>query len=91
MAGPSALVDLANDVTDVLPIVHGGTGINGVGANGTVLVSTGSGLAYRFVIAQDIGYTPAVPGNWSGSPATTQQALDRMAALLNTLNGGPIP
>lgn len=46
--GPSALVDLVNDVTGVLPILHGGTGLNGVGAFGTVLTSTGTGLSYQF-------------------------------------------
>jgi hypothetical protein len=47
--GPSALVDLGFDVTGILPIVHGGTGLNAVGATGTVLTSTGSGLSYQFV------------------------------------------
>lgn len=38
-------------------------------------------------------YTPKTPGNWNGTaPTTIQQALDRMAALLVTLNSGaPIP
>ena len=47
--GPSALVDLQNDVTGVLPIVHGGTGLNSVGAFGTVLTSNGSSLNYQFI------------------------------------------
>jgi hypothetical protein len=47
--GPSALVDLEFDVTGVLPILHGGTGLNDVGTFGTVLTSTGSGLNYQFV------------------------------------------
>ena len=47
--GPSALVDLENDTTGILPIVNGGTGLNAVGAFGTVLTSTGSGLNYQFV------------------------------------------
>jgi hypothetical protein len=47
--GPSALVDLANDVTGILPIVHGGTGLNSVGVFGTVLVSNGTGLSYQFI------------------------------------------
>jgi hypothetical protein len=40
-----------------------------------------------------LGYTPTTPGNWNApEPTTTQQALDRMASLLVTLNGGtPIP
>jgi hypothetical protein len=47
--GPSALVDLGADVTGVLPIVHGGTGLNSTGVYGTVLTSTGGGLNYQFV------------------------------------------
>lgn len=47
--GPSALVDLGSDVTGVLPIVHGGTGLNATGVYGTVLTSTGGGLNYQFV------------------------------------------
>jgi len=47
--GPSALVDLGNDVTGILPILNGGTGLNAVGAFGTVLTSTGSGLSYQFI------------------------------------------
>jgi hypothetical protein len=46
--GPSALVDLEDDTTGVLPIIHGGTGLNAVGVSGTVLVSNGSGLSYQF-------------------------------------------
>lgn len=47
--GPSALVDLGNDVSGILPILNGGTGLNAVGPFGTVLTSTGSGLSYQFV------------------------------------------
>lgn len=37
-------------------------------------------------------YVPGVPGNWNAPlPITMQSALDRMAALLVTLNSGPIP
>lgn len=87
--GPSALVDLQNDVlaTSVLPIVNGGTGLNAVGAAGTVITSNGTTISYQYVTGGSVGYTPAVPANWSGSPPTTvQQALDRIAAMI-----GPIP
>ena len=49
VGGPSALVQLGNDVSGVLPIVNGGTGLNSVGAYGTVLTSNGSGVSYQFV------------------------------------------
>jgi hypothetical protein len=47
--GPSALVDLSNDISGVLPVINGGTGLNGVGVSGTVLVSNGSSLSYQFI------------------------------------------
>jgi len=46
--GPSALVDVESDITGVLPIIHGGTGLNSVGAFGSVMVSNGSGISYQF-------------------------------------------
>ena len=49
VGGASALVDLQTDVTGVLPIIHGGTGLNETGVAGTVLMSTGSSLSYQFV------------------------------------------
>jgi len=47
--GPSALVELESDVSGILPIIHGGTGLNSVGVFGTVLTSNGSGLSYQFI------------------------------------------
>lgn len=49
VGGASALVDMQTDVTGVLPILHGGTGLNATGAAGTVLMSTGGSLSYQFV------------------------------------------
>lgn len=85
--GPSALVDLEGDVSGILPLLHGGTGLNDVGIAGTVLTSTGSGLSYQFITSLDMPYTPGNPSNWSGSqPTTVQEAIDRIAAHV-----GPIP
>lgn len=58
------------------------------GAAGTALVSSGSGVDW-----QTVPYTATTPGNWAGAPPTTAQAaIDRIAALLFTLNGSvPIP
>lgn len=81
--GPSALVDLSNDTTGILPIVNGGTGLNGVGIAGTVLTSNGSTTSYQALGGGSVGYTPGNPANWSGLPPTTlQSALDRIAAAL---------
>jgi len=49
VGGPSALIDLGNDVTGILPILHGGTGLNATGPIGTVLSSTGSSLSYQYI------------------------------------------
>lgn len=49
VGGVSALVDLENDTTGILPVFNGGTGLNSVGPVGTVLVSNGSGLSYQFL------------------------------------------
>jgi hypothetical protein len=91
VGGPSALVSLGNDVSGILPIVNGGTGLNAVGSPGTVLTSNGSTVSYQFVSGIAGTYVPAVPGNWAGTPPTTvQAALDRISALL-ALTYGPIP
>jgi len=38
------------------------------------------------------GYTPTTPAEWAGSPLTTQEAIDRLAATVFLLNGSvPIP
>lgn len=90
--GPSALVDLGNDVTGALPVVHGGTGLNMTGVFGTVLTSSGSGLSYEFVVSNNVVYNPLTPSDWAGTPPNNvQDALNRIAALLFTIHGGPIP
>ena len=45
------------------------------------------------ITVSKINYNPATPANWNGTaPSTIGSALDRIAALLVTLNGGsPIP
>lgn len=48
VGGPSALVDVGNDVSGILPIIHGGTGLNAAGPFGYVLTSNGSGLSYQY-------------------------------------------
>jgi hypothetical protein len=42
--------------------------------------------------ARDITYTPGNAANWvSPGPTTTAQAVDRLAAKVKALAGGPIP
>ena len=87
VGGPSALVQLGNDVSGILPIVNGGTGLNGVGAYGTVLTSNGSGVSYQFITTDIVEYTPASSANWNNNPPTTiQEALDRIAAHIGPIS-----
>lgn len=37
------------------------------------------------------GYTPASPGHWNGNPTNYIDAIDRLAAAVSGLLGGPIP
>lgn len=93
--GASALVQLNEDVSGILPILNGGTGLNAVGASGTVLMSNGSSLSYQFVVASstNVSYTPADASNWVAPvPTTVQEAIDRIArAIVNNNIGVQIP
>ena len=93
VGGPSALVELGDDVSGVLPIINGGTGLNGIGATGTVLTSNGSGVNYQFITALTVNYTPIDLTVWaSPAPTTIQNAIDRLAHAIFVLNGNtPIP
>lgn len=48
-AGPATLIDLETESTGILPIVHGGTGLNATGAYGSILMSSGGALSYQFL------------------------------------------
>ena len=54
VGGVSALVDLENDTTGILPVINGGTGLNSVGPIGSVLASNGTGLSYQLISALNI-------------------------------------
>lgn len=92
--GPSALVNLETDVSGILPIIHGGTGLNSVGTSGTVLVSNGSGVSYQFITSSSVAYTATTPADWATSaPTTVQDAIDRIARAYasGAPLGAPIP
>lgn len=43
-------------------------------------------------VNRGLGYTPATPASWNGNPTSNANAIDRLAALAKTLNGGtPVP
>ena len=46
---------------------------------------------FAFTLPDCCSYTPATPGNWSGSPTNVHDALDRIASAVAGLLGGPIP
>jgi hypothetical protein len=77
-------------VTDTMNVqTAGGLTVNGVAVS--TAGSTGSGPTGP---TGPVGsYTPATPSVWAGAgPTGTQDAIDRLANLLYTLNGGtPIP
>ncbi len=54
---------------------------------------TGVTTLTRATAATTIGYTPGNAADWvAPAPVTTQAALDRLAAIVRTLNGGnPVP
>lgn len=61
--------------------------------NSITLSGSPSPVVQRTSTAPGLGYTPGTSANWAApAPKTVQQALDRMAALLKTLNSNnPIP
>ena len=69
-----------------------------IGTPGQVLTATpdwqnGTGVfpAWRDLVSQNVGYTPANPGNWASPPASIAEALDRLAALASNNGANPIP
>jgi hypothetical protein len=77
-------------VTDTMNIQTAG----GLTVNGIVVSSAGSTGSGPTGPTGPVGsYTPATPSVWAGAgPTGTQDAIDRLANLLYTLNGGtPIP
>lgn len=81
-------------------VVGGGAGsgivyLNGVDAGPLPLIpgfTGGGGVAIiNNSSARNVTYTPANAGDWGGNPATSQDALDRIAAAVAGLLGGPIP
>lgn len=70
------------DGTEPIPCVQAG-----------VTVKTTTQAVADMVYAQlpSFPYIPAAPANWAGSPATVGSALDRLAAAVAGLLGGPIP
>jgi hypothetical protein len=74
-------------------IVVSSAGSTGSGPTGPTGPAGPTGLAGPTGPTGSASYTPANPSVWAGTgPTGTQDAIDRLANLLYTLNGGtPIP
>ena len=87
--GPTGKLTAASDIT-----IQGGALILTplAGAAGSLQVNA-FGLVEKQTDATTTPYTAGIPGNWAGAaPTNVEAAIDRMAALLQVLNGGvPIP
>ena len=69
-----------------------------IGTPGQILAATpgwqnGTGVfpAWVDLASQNVGYTPANPGQWANPPATIAEAIDRLAALASNNGANPIP
>ncbi len=64
-------------------------------ATGDAIVAasfTGDGAGLTGILATIVGYTPAADADWDDpNPVSVQEALDRIAAVVATLNANPIP
>lgn len=88
VGGPSALVDLTSDVTGILPILNGGTGMSTVGSAGTVLSSNGTSYAFITPINATAGVADAdklIKTNVDGMLDTT--FMYKMPLYIDALNG----
>lgn len=88
--GPTGKITAASDITMSAGVMRL-TPLS-AGTAGSLQVSA-AGLVERATDATTTPYTAAIPGNWNGAaPTNVEAAIDRMAALLQVLNGGaPIP
>jgi len=75
-------------VTDTMNVQTAG----GLTVNGIAVSTAGSNTGPIGPTGPAGAYTPATPSLWVGAgPTGTQDAIERLANLLYTLNGGPIP
>jgi hypothetical protein len=58
-------------------------------AGGNLYIYYGSSWAQATVVPSNTAYTPSTSSDWSGTPPSTiSDALDRLAAVVKTLNSG---
>lgn len=75
--------DLFTLIAVVNPNIHT-TAAEQPGVTGAVTVQLGTEAHF-------CGYTPATPGDWNGVPVNAGEAIDRLAAAVAGLLGGPVP
>lgn len=72
----------ALDGTEAIPLVQGGATKKTTVADLTALV---------YAQLPGFPYVPSTPADWAGDPASVEDALNRLAAAVAGLLGGPIP
>lgn len=87
--GPTGKLTAASDIA----IQNGALILQPLAGAAGALQVNAFGLVQKQTDATNSPYTAAIPGNWAGAaPTNVEAAIDRMAALLQVLNGGaPIP
>lgn len=78
------IVNIACVTGQKLFLKNGSAVISIVGSGGITLHDTSGSSAV-------VTYVAGTPGNWSGSPTDFSHAIDRLAAAVAGLLGGPIP
>ena len=84
--GGVAATDLANHANAAL-----GSHLVGVQATNNMLDVALAAIKATADAARPTAYVPGTAGNWAGSPATIQAAIDRLAAAVEGLLAVPIP
>lgn len=81
----AAAVNLATEVTGILPTSSGGTGLSAIGGANSVLTSTGTALAFAAVLAASVLPSISLTGDVNGSGAG-----GNIATTVEALQGFPV-
>lgn len=79
IAIPMSEFDVSGDVTELRIICNNITTSIGFFID-NIRIQEGFGISIGPVDATEVTYTPAVPGDYTGTPTSAQQALDELAA-----------
>ena len=88
-SGYLSTVSLTSNVTGVLPVANGGTGITSVGAAGNVLTSDGTAWVSQLPASGGMTYTAVKTANFTASANTGVQTNTSGGAFTVTLPASP--